>query len=302
MTISAVLTPCSARKQKLPVGSLDASRQRIGPQAEVARAWVTSLTFAKGQVAAQDLYQGASFSRLRRVAASFSCSLFVVSAGLGLLAGTTRVPAYDLTLSPSAPTRIQTRITDRFDAATWWQQIQTGRFASPLEAIATGQGRILVALTKPYAQLVGVALAQLSPAVIQRLRIFGSSLEHFLPTTLHAQVMPYDARLDVVAPGTRLDFSSRALAHFAALTAAQPFKGAAGVADDAARVRAALASTPVPQNTLRSKASDEEVLMRIAQFVQRGMPSTSALRELRKCLGIACEQNRFRRLYKSVSA
>lgn len=299
MAISAVLTPCSARKQKLPIGILDASRQRVGPQNEVVRAWITSLVSAKGQVPAQDLYQGASFSRLQRVAASFSCSLFVVSAGLGLVAGTTRVPAYDLTLSPSAPTRIQARITDRFDPAAWWQQIQTGRFASPLEAIATGQGRILIALTKPYAQLIGVALAQLSPAVIQRLRIFGSSLEHFLPTTLRAQIMPYDARLDVVAPGTCLDFSSRALTHFAALIATQSLQGAA---DDAARVCAALAPTPVPQSIRRPKASDEELLRRIAPFVQRGLPSTSALRELRKCFGIACEQSRFRRLYESVSA
>lgn len=299
MTISAVLTPCSARKQKLPVGALNASRQRIGAQSEVAHAWVTSLTFAEGQVAAQDLYQGASFSRLRRVAASFSCSLFVVSAGLGLVAGTTRVPAYDLTLSPSAPTRIQTRITDRFDAATWWQQIQSGRFASPLESIATGQGRILMALTKPYALLVGAALAQLPPTVIQRLRIFGTSLERFLSTALRTQVMPYDARLDVIAPGTRLDFSSRALAHFAALIATQPLQGAE---DDAARVRAALEPTPMPQNALRPQASDEEVLRHIAAFVQRDLPSTSALRELRECLGIACEQSRFRRLYRSVSA
>jgi hypothetical protein len=218
---------------------------------------------------------------------------------LGLVAGTTRVPAYDLTLSPSAPTRIQSRITDCFDAATWWQQIQSGRFASPLEAIATGQGRILMALTKPYAQLVGVALAQLSPAAIQRLRIFGARLERFLPTALHTQVMPYDARLDMMAPGTRLDFSSRALVHFAALAATQPLQGAA---HDAALVRAALTPTPVPQRTLRPKASDEEVLRHIATFAQRGLPSTSALRELRECLGIACEQSRFRRLYKSVSA
>ena len=299
MTVSAVVTPCSARKQKLPAHALDVSQYPVGTQAEVARAWIANLKSSAGQSAAQDLYRGASFSRLRRVAESVGAPLFVVSAGLGLVAGTTRVPAYDLTLSPSAPTRIQARISGRFDSTAWWQQIRSGRYAIPIETIASGQGRILVALTKPYAQLIGAALAQLPPAVIARIRIFGASFESSLPSTLHTQVMPYDARLDVLLPGTRLDFSSRALAHFAMLIAAQPMQDAA---EDAAQIRATIASTPAPQSTLRPKASDEEVLKHIKAFVQRGVPLTRALRELREGLGIACEQSRFRRLYKSVRA
>lgn len=294
-----MVTPCSARKLKLPTRILDTSRLPVGSQSKVARAWVACLTSAKGQVAAQDLYQGASFLRLRRVAESFGCPVFVMSAGLGLVEGTTLVPAYDLTLSSSATTRIQAHVSNRFDAAAWWQQIQGGQFAGPLEKIAAGQGRILVALTKPYAQLVGVALAHLQPKVIGRIRIFGLSVEHSLPAALHAQVMPYDARLDMLAPGTCLDFASRALANFAALIADQPLQAAA---EDADRVRAALAPIRVPQSTLRPKASDEEVLRHIAAFVQRGLPSTRAIRELREGMGIACEQIRFRRLYKSVSA
>lgn len=299
MTISAVLAPCSAHKRKLPTHLLEAARLPAGTQSVVARGWLDNVSTADGQISARDLYQGVSFSRLRQVADLHGCPLFVVSAGLGLLKGSTLAPAYDLTLSPSAPSRIQLHITDRFDPAAWWQQMQTGRFASSIDVLAVGEGRILVALTKPYAQLVGTALAQLTREAIKRLRIFGMSLEKSLPYALHAQVMPYDARLDALVPGTRLDFPSRALAHFAALIAAHPLQDVAG---DGALVRAALAPITRPVSAMRSKASDEELLRQISALAQHGLSTTRALRELRLNLGIACEHGRFRRLYTMVSA
>lgn len=298
-SISVVLTPCSARKEKLLVGALDSTRLPPGSQADLGKAWVASLKSSGGQIAARDLYRGASFSRLRRVAESVGCPLFVISAGLGLVEGNTHVPAYDLTLSSSAPTRLQARVTNQFDAAAWWQQVQRGPFASSMEAIGVGEGRILISLSKPYAQLISGSLAQLPSGVIQRLRIFGEGLEQSLSAVLRAQVMPYDKRLDLMVPGTRLDFPSRALAHFTGLTGVHLLKG---VEEDAARVRAALASMSVPPSISRCKTSDEELLKHIAIFVQRGLPSSSALRQMRGRLGVACEQGRFNRLYKSIGA
>lgn len=299
MTISAVLTPCSARKRKLSSAPLDLVDLMSGPQDRVARQWLDQVGAAAGQVAAQDLYQGASFTRIRDVARAHASPLFVVSAGLGLVAGATQIPAYELTLSPSAPTRIQSRVTGRFEPADWWQHIQSGRFAAPMQALGAGDGRILIALTRPYAQLIGAALADSPAAVIARLRVFGSGLAPALPAALHAQLMPYDARLDALMPGTRLDFSSRALAHFAALIVDQPV---GDLAQDAQRVRAALAPAVAPTNAMRPKASDEELVAHIGKLKREGLSKTSALRQLREGLGIACEQGRFRRLYNSVSA
>lgn len=299
MNISAVLTPCSARKQKLPVRALDASRLIRGGQSEVGARWLAELEAVDRLTPSRDLYQGASFLRSRRVADTYGCPLFVVSAGLGLLAADTRVPAYDLTLSQSSLTRIQTRVIDHFDSGEWWRQIQLGPFATPLNEIAKGQGRILVALTKPYAKLIGAALTQLPATALQRLRIFGASLEKALPAALHEQVLPYDDRLSVLIPGTRLDFSSRALAHFAALAASQPLQC---IEADAQLVLASLAPASEPQLTRRSRASDLEVLKHAQVLAQRGLPSARALRELRNGMGVACEQGRFKRLYKSIGA
>lgn len=297
-TIAAVLTPCSASKRKLSAPTLEAARQLSGPQVAVAERWLSGLAAASVLTPAQDLYVGTSYSRVRRVAEDAGSSLFIVSAGLGLLEGSTRVPSYDLTLSPSAPARIQSRITDRFDATVWWQQMQRGRFATAMEAIATGDGRILVALTMPYAQLIGAALSELPSLARSRLRIFGAGLKSSLDASLHTNVMPYDARLNAVMPGTRLDFSSRALAHLAELVALRPLQDAGA---DAELVRATLAPAAAPTSTTRPKLTDAELLKHIEVLVRRGLSKTSALRELRERMGLACEQSRFARLYGSVS-
>lgn len=295
--ISAVLTSCSARKQELSSPALNASEQAVGPQAAVAEQWLAKLAAAPALIPARDLYIGTSFKRVRHAAERVGCSLFIMSAGLGLLEGGTRVPRYDLTLSPFATACIQSLVTDNFDPALWWRQMQRGPFASAIEVIAGGEGRILVALTKPYAQMIGAALTQLPEAAQSRLRIFGAGLNSSLATSLHSQVMPYDARLDVIVPGTRLDFASRALVHFADLLSLQPGGDAR---EDADRVRAVLAPVEVPETGKRLKLADAELSGHVKVLVQRGLSRTSALRELREGMGLACEHARFARLYRSV--
>ena len=75
-------------------------------------------------------------------------------------------------------------------------------------------GRILVALTRPYARMVGQSLSTLEPQALARLRIFGASLASDLPACLHPALTPYDDRLNTVFPGTCADFPQRALLHF----------------------------------------------------------------------------------------
>src|SRR3546814_7263091 len=76
-----------------------------------------------------------------------------------------------------------------------------------MKALGAHDGRILVGLTRPYAVLVGSALASLPPEILGRVRIFGAGLTAHLPAALHPQVLHYDSRLDVLSPGTRLDRS-----------------------------------------------------------------------------------------------
>jgi hypothetical protein len=55
---------------------------------------------------------------------------------------------------------IRGRISGRFDAASWWRAVASSPFSSPLSSLFAGdfQRPILVALTQPYAQMLGPAL------------------------------------------------------------------------------------------------------------------------------------------------
>lgn len=222
-----------------------------------------------------------------------------MSAGLGLVADTASVPAYDLTLSPMAASMIQRRVRGTFDAPAWWKRMQAGPYANDLAMLSGGNGRILVALTQPYAALCGAALAQLPKEDIHRLRLFGGGLKAHLPATLHANILPYDARLDALVPGTRLNFAARALAHFATLLQDAPQDA---IETDCARVERALASEIRPTSCVRTRATDDELLCRIGGFIRRGLSAPAALRELRSCAGVACEERRFRRLFQQARA
>lgn len=301
--VASIASPCSARKGILPETALQARLLSRDTQKVVSETWVGRLTKVRcaGLVLARDLYAGTAFRRARVAADAVGCPLFVISAGLGLVAGTTPVPAYDLTLSPSAASPLQARLTGEFAPALWWAALQHGPFASPLADLGRRNGRILVALTQPYATLIGSALAALPVPIRGRLRLLGSGLgliQH-LPTALRGQAIQYDVRLNVLNPGTRMDAAARALAHFARLIASMPV---GSVEDDQQAVESALADIPRPVAEKRPRVSDETLSEHIVYLARRGLSATNALRYLRCEAHMACEERRFRRLYAEALA
>src|SRR3546814_11698260 len=91
-----------------------------------------------------------------------------------------------------------------------------------MKALRAHDGRILVGLTRPYAVLVGSALASLPPEIHGRVRILGAGLTAHLPAALHPQVLHYDSRLYVLSPGTRWRGTGRHQLHFVAPAIALP--------------------------------------------------------------------------------
>lgn len=268
----------------------------------MARSWIDRLAKApaKGRVVVRDLYQGSGFARVSNAAGGAGCPLFVVSAGLGLLPESTLVPSYDLTLSPSAPLPIMKRITDPFSPAKWWKAIQEGPFAHSLRQSVTAEhGRIVVAVTRPYAELIGADLAALPQPIRSRLRIIGPGLANHLPQELREQCLVYDARLDAMTPGTRLDAAARACAHFLALVATVPL---GGVDYDQALIDADLSRFQRQATPSRPRLSDAALRKHIARMAGQGLSATRALQKLRTELHGACEERRFRRLYQEVAA
>ncbi|MDC9824829.1 hypothetical protein PRN20_13925 [Devosia sp. ZB163] len=213
-----------------------------------------------------------------------------------MVAADHRVPVYGLTVSPGHAESVGARVQGDFDAALWFSALLKGPHSVQWsDTFARGRGRVLIALTRPYADMIGSSLRDLDPSFLARLRIFGASLSALLPTEVHCALMPYDARLDAITPGTRADFSQRALYHF--VRAVAPSVGSQNSEADAEAVRHALVAVTAPQRAQRVRQTDEEIIRLIREHLRFQSGIGSVLRRLRDQDGVACEQSRFKRLY-----
>lgn len=64
--------------------------------------WVGRLEAADARVPAGRLYYGRGFAESESAAEAIGAPLFIVSAGLGMVAAETQVPSYSLTVTPAA--------------------------------------------------------------------------------------------------------------------------------------------------------------------------------------------------------
>lgn len=249
---------------------------------------------------ASSLYKGRAFQMAVEASKTESADLAVLSAGLGYVRGETPIPGYDLTIRPTGPGSIASKIADGVDAARWWAAVKKGPFSSNPIRDARGRVRMLVCLSKSYADMVEQDLLAISRIEGLELRIFGLSLAGHLKEKLRPFVMPYDERLDLLGrPGTRADFPQRALldyvTHVAPASAGSLEADKQGVADRLAPV--AIAHSSRKQRRL----SDAEIRALVADLIPKlGSTSTRVLRHLRDVEHASCEQSRFARIFNDV--
>lgn len=270
----------------------------FGSQSVVQSAWLEKLRGLPAKVPASTLYAGRGFGLAVQAATNAKAKMYILSAGLGLVGASERVPNYGLTVSDGHAESVAARVSGEFDATAWFSALLSSPYSKGWAEAVGRSGRILVALTRPYAEMVGSNLAESDPAILPRLRIFGASLSAALPTALRPAIAPYDDRLDAILPGTRADFSQRALLHFVNFVAAKT--EARDREADFAAVEAALGRVAAPDRTRRPRRTDEEILRLISARLQSEFGIARILRALRDEEGVACEQSRFSRLYRTA--
>lgn len=294
---SAIVTICANQKRFKSGPNITPAALAAAPQATLASTWLDLAGATAPEAAATDLYGGRAFGLARDLAASTKTKLFVVSAGFGLVPGNQKLPAYSLTVARHGQDSIQAKAVGPFDPATWFEALTDGPYSVAWgDVFSEGAGRALVALTKPYAEMATPALAKLPASDLHRLRLFGAGLDAVLPTVLKPYLLPYDDRLDTLFPGTRSDFSQRALVHFVRNVAVDDSDSAT----DAARVRALLAETKAPKRPERRAVSDEALLALIRTRLSPRASASRLLRQLRDEDQMACEHRRFVRLFRQA--
>lgn len=285
-----------------------ATALKKGVISDVARAWCSNVRGSKARVAARDLYTGPNASVARIASKESGASWYVVSAGLGLVHSSARVPAYDLSISGSTG---RSSVLQKIKkgrppvAQAWWRAMNNARSnPKPLKCLIEKKedSLVVLALSQPYFHMVSAELCELDTVVLKRVRIVGLQREMEVPERLRHLVMPYDTRLNgrnSKYRGPMRTIALRAARHFLQLIDLRD--GARGARAHAERVKASLSDLCKPKHSRRSRVDDLHIAKLIARFRKNGTQSMRlGLQQLRREHLIACEDKRFERLWKKV--
>ncbi|UUL82547.1 hypothetical protein [Sphingomonas qomolangmaensis] len=298
--MGAVISACTKKKS----GAVQASASNIVPGTieEVGAQWIRALQGSEALTSAAALYQGSSHTESQRAARNLDFPHLIVSAGLGLISADAPVPHYAATILAGNDS-VLALLSGGDKAARWWRWLQAN---SPLaqsldHVLNTSDGPCLIALPQPYLAMIADEVLALPPAALERVRLFSGMQA---PQALAHLQMPYDERLDDKSKtyrGTRQNFASRALRHFAETIL--PGRETQSAAQHALAVDASLADWTAPELTVGQRKTDTELRAILsAHWDAMGGRSTRMLRLLRDDLGIACEQGRFAGLMRDMRA
>lgn len=254
------------------------------------------------------LYCGRAYKEARGASNLLGAELCVVSAGHGIVRQGQAIAPYGLTVASGKRDSVQSKITDAdWSVSKWWQAL--GEYSSAVVSLSdffreVAAELVLISLSENYAKLLGQELAGLDEGCVQRIRVFGAGLTPHLPTSLQSCLMPYDMRLngsDSPIRGTMSDFSARALHHFAMDLKCGNLEGRS-LADDRRSIARTLEAWSVPDIPVRRKMSDNDVVNFVLEnWEKTNGRSGASLRFLRDS-GYACEQSRFKGLFKFAAA
>ncbi|NBZ89640.1 hypothetical protein [Stagnihabitans tardus] len=294
-----IVTGCSRRKKASIDPQLHPANLIAGSVSDVAMQWTALITSAPRTHRATSLYAGRSFTDAVWSAQAARLPHIIVSAGLGLVEAEQEIPAYALTTVGATDENVLSKCPSGTRPSDWWRAAFPD---APLQSmIAQATGRVHLALSRTYLEMIFEDLEQLTDTSLRKLRIFTGADETLKGSRFEGNILPYDARLDgpdSPLPGTKSDFSSRALRHFTTLVLGQP---EADLANDRALVESSLSSMRLPALPKRERRSDEEIRAElIAVWAAMKGNRQRMLRHLRDTLLISCEQSRFARIAREL--
>jgi hypothetical protein len=296
------VTSCTDRKRfPVPV-ELNAGTLPQDSQSAIATQWCKKIGSARPLRPATDVYCGRNFREACLAAHEARADLRIISGGLGLIRGEDLIPSYSLSLVRGSSEFIGARVVGRsFDPPKWWRQIQRGTRVAPLAKLihATADAMVVIGISNSYLPLICDDLKSLSDRDLDRVRLIGMSIEDSCPARLQHCILPYDDRLDGAdspIPGTRGDFSSRAMRHFVNSVFLRSRSSSLEIHKSA--VKRCLSRWRRAERYSRQTRTDDEIIELILKSwrVVEGK-SSFALRYLRDVKNVACEQGRFRLLF-----
>lgn len=257
-------------------------------------------------VAASALYSGTYWATVRRLlerasASGYGAKLWVASAGYGLIAGSRGVKPYSATFAKGSKDSVCPEPLSRAERVDilrrWWNGI-TGRHGLASIVAKDKQASVLVVAGPAYIEAMQDDLENCAASMGRPERlVMVTSETSAAPADLAGNVIPSEARFVHKVGGALPTLHARVAEHVLEESRGRPL--------DARSLRAyaeaLLASQPAWTVPERERGTDQEVLLFIRSQLRLhpGLSYTAALRQYRG-QGRACEQKRFKNLFKSV--
>ena len=301
-----IIVPCSDRKFGVTVRNLQAASVPKGSIDEVSDSWLNRINDTAPTDYAGSLYAGRSFKELRNACRLIDAELVVVSAGLGIVHQSKKVPNYALTVTNGSKDSIGERISDGvFSSDLWWETLKRKRkndYDLHRYLCDMNADLILLGLSKPYAKMIYKDLANLPVEIIQKSRVFGIGIKSELPEPIASNLLDYDQRMngpDSNLVGTMTDLVARCIHDFCQVLKENSNLGV-DVEMDQAFVNNRLQGWRYPIIPKRKNLTDPEIIKFILANWENTQGVTNKSLRLLRSQGYACEQGRFGKIIASV--
>jgi hypothetical protein len=306
-----ILASCTERKRLTVPAALRLSGIRGRDVRERAARWWQRLMNDRSEtLAATDLYAGGHWSVVRRLpdiarAQGLRPTLWVISAGYGLVPVSASLHAYSATFAPGHQDSVSRDGSAVGDRQTWWAELARlkgpDRKAPRSIAALVGQDpscSVLVVASGHYVDAVEADLVKAADRLVERKRlIIITTPGRMARGPLGPHVIAAPARWQPILGGARTSLHARLAANILD-------EAAHGLSVETVRARLerVLERSPAVPKDGRQKMTDDDVRVFIRQGLARDPRAghSKLLRALRDG-GRACEQSRFRRLFFEVT-
>ena len=284
------LTHCSASKSKPLDISVNFFDKSFGFK-ELTLQWDNVLIGSKNNFYSRDLYNGNGFKKLSKEIKLEN--FYIISAGLGLVYSNHKIPSYECTVSKGNPGSVVDYCDEYFDFKDWWKFLLFTKYSSGSIFKNTKHADIiLISVTADYLKMIAEDLMN----VKKQFYIFTGSKDLAIELGFENNLMPYNEVFDGPEGslrGTNRDFAQRSHADFLRrLELYNNFdKAFCSVEHDMKNW-----IPPIKHNN--TKKTDEEISNFIQMYKSEFRNEKELLRYFRYELKIACEEKRFKKLYK----
>lgn len=301
MTQANVVVTCTNRKTRAVPRELHLRASSGASLDERADRWLERLRDAiAAPVPARDLYCGEHWDIVKQL--SHAASVWVASAGYGLVPTEAPLKPYAATFAARQPDSITREAWSEDAARRWWGRLAAWKGPAPRPRTLTALARenlrtpLLVVAAPAYVRAMTEDLLGASRLLDDRLTIVTSQAK--LDPALRRHVVTSEARLVRVVGGSRIALNARVGLHILENQAKRPLS-APVLREHYVRLAARQEEVIMPE---RQPMSDNDVRAFIREQVRanpkaRHSPLLRVLREQ----GQACEQGRFRKLFQEVT-